>query len=214
MPAGNFLETRERHPVTLGVAVAVHGVALAALLLAKPDLMPMPPEVIRLIDPTVKPPPEPVDVLPETPKPPMGRVERPTPEVPIERNETAREFVTDTAELGGGIAPGEGIAIEPLPRILDPVITAPQFDSRFARDVQPPYPPGMQRLEIEGRVTVRVLVGTDGRALRIEPVASDHEAFFEATRAWGLRRWRFTPATRDGVPVEAWRTASVRFEID
>jgi protein TonB len=62
-----------------------------------------------------------------------------------------------------------------------------------------------------GKVTVRVLIGTDGRVKQVEPVTATSDAFFRATRDQALRRWRFRPGTRDGVPQEAWRTMSVTF---
>ena len=69
-------------------------------------------------------------------------------------------------------------------------------------------------MDIEGVVTVRVLVGVDGRPLRIEAVKVDHDAFFTATRDWAMRNWKFAPATRDGVAFQEWRTMTVRFEMN
>ena len=72
----------------------------------------------------------------------------------------------------------------------------------------------MQRLGIEGSVTVRVLVGSDGRPLRIEAVKVDQDSFLTATRDWAMKHWRFAPATRDGEPYEEWRTMTVRFTMN
>lgn len=61
---------------------------------------------------------------------------------------------------------------------------------------------------------MKVLVGIDGRVKAVELVSADDPGFAEATRRQALRHWRFRPATRDGVPVESWRTMTVRFRMD
>jgi protein TonB len=94
-----------------------------------------------------------------------------------------------------------------------PVLVGARPDPRFARALQPDYPPSERRAEREGRVTVRVLVGIDGRVKQIELVSAASDQFFEATRRQALEKWRFTPATRDGIPEEAWRTMSVTFVL-
>jgi periplasmic protein TonB len=109
-----------------------------------------------------------------------------------------------------------GTDIEPKIEPLQPV--QPTLTTAFVRNrdkglLQPEYPLIEQRLGNEGRVTVRVLIGTDGRVTQVEPVSFTSEAFLEATRKQALKKWRFSPATRDGVPVESWHTMSVRFEI-
>jgi periplasmic protein TonB len=70
------------------------------------------------------------------------------------------------------------------------------------------------RLEIEGSVTVRVLIGTDGRVRQVQVVRATDPEFAKATERQALRAWRFKPATRDGVPVEDWQTLTVRFDIN
>ena len=105
---------------------------------------------------------------------------------------------------------GEGLSIKPQPV---PVEISAQIDGRYSNDLQPPYPAGLERAEIEGRATVRVQVGTDGRVLAVELVRADDPGFFNATRDQALRRWRFRPATRDGQPIVSWVTKTVVFRI-
>ncbi len=81
-------------------------------------------------------------------------------------------------------------------------------------EMQPPYPPPLQRAEVEGSVTVRVLVGGDGRPRDIVLVRTDDPQFFAAARNWGMRHWRFKPATEDGTAVESWFTLTVRFTME
>ena len=102
------------------------------------------------------------------------------------------------------------VAIDP-PTPPAPVIRA----ARFARNasLQPSYPTIMLRAEIEGSVTVRVHIDTNGRVIEVQRVHADHDAFFDATRRHALRNWRFEPATRDGRPVDSWQQHTVTFRI-
>ena len=215
MQADGFLARRERHPFGMTMALAINGAALTALMLAKGPAIPLPPKIIQLIPIAAPepPPPEP------TPPPPMPREPVRTPDqvtavkpiVPADPGPA--EFVLPKqppVTPGGGATPGLEIKPPPLPL---PVLTDAYPAPGYADDFQPPYPPGKQRLGEEGRAVVRVLVGTDGRVKKVERVSGTDEAFLLATERQALRRWRFRPATRDGVPIESWKTMTVRFEM-
>ena len=79
---------------------------------------------------------------------------------------------------------------------------------------QPPYPASEQRLGREGRVTIRVLIGIDGRVAAAERVRATSDAFYRATEQHALRHWRFRPATVDGRPVESRKSITVEFRLD
>lgn len=213
MQASGFLDQKQRHPFALGAALAINLAAVGALMVAKGPTLPLPPEIITLINPTPdRPPPEPIETPPQPRDLPKQRetMTVPRPEVPT----TPRtDFVfpplpRDPVEgpVGAG-KPIDIVAPTPLP-----VLTDAALDTRFADDFQPPYPPGKQRLGDEGKAVLRVLIGADGRVKRVERVSGD-DAFLSVSERQALRRWRFKPATRDGVPVETWKTMTVRFEI-
>jgi protein TonB len=109
--------------------------------------------------------------------------------------------------------------VELTPPLLPPVVApAPvlvnaRYDNRFASAMQPEYPSEMARTETEGTAVIRVLVGADGRVKQVENVRSDHASFFEATRKQALNKWRFKPATRDGVAYDSWREMKVHFQM-
>ena len=105
----------------------------------------------------------------------------------------------------------EAVAVDPP--IAPPVLVAATVDPRYARDLQPEYPAGERRAERTGTVTVRVTIGRDGRVTAAECIASASDAFCRATRAQALSKWRFRPATRDGVAVESTREMTVRFQL-
>jgi protein TonB len=105
-------------------------------------------------------------------------------------------------------------ATDPItPTSLPPVFVSATMDPAAAGRFQPEYPASLARAEIEGVVTVRVLIGADGRVKQVDLVSATDPAFFEATRKQALRYWRFRPATSDGTPAESWRTMTVRFRL-
>ena len=138
-------------------------------------------------------------------------------DLPKARDVTPTPFASVGGDLTlGGAGIGDGIPIGPIEDIAppaDPVITGAALNSRYAGQFQPSYPTAMVRMEQEGLVSVRVLVGIDGRAKKIELISTPHQDFWDSTRKHALRKWRFTPATKDGKPYEAWITLKVRFEL-
>jgi periplasmic protein TonB len=210
-----YLATTTRRPAVMAGTIAIHVAGLAALLLIAP-------QVTQYVDPgmEVKHIPLPTDppLIPKDDKriiktaPHDDHITTKTTLVPSKSTDDG--FTSDPGPLTGIGSGGDVTGIVEFPPIdppKDPVIVGPRFSGRNA---QPPYPPGLQRLEIEGKVTVRVLVGIDGRPVRIEAVQADNDGFFTATRDWGMKHWRFTPATRDGVPFQDWRTMTVRFDMN
>ena len=143
------------------------------------------------------------------PKPEIEILQPPKPGPTVTESETGTTILNG----GGGDDGGTG-TIRQLPEPPMPVFKAALRDPRFARDLQPDYPVGKLRLEIEGSATVRVLVGTDGRVRQVQVVRASDADFAKATERQALRSWRFKPATRDGVPVEDWQTLTVRFDIN
>ncbi len=210
----SYIDSRRTRidPAGLGGALAVSSVIILGIATAAPNLianLPEPPLVITRI---FNPPPKPVDT-------PIERHKAPTKETRV----TATKPPATGAKSGNGstaIGPGPGPEIlKPGPGpdiIVDPpqplpVRTTALFTARSA--AQPPYPRSLQADGVEGVAIVRVLVGTDGRVKAVQSVHADSPLFFEATRDHALRKWRFTPATEDGRPVESWREMTVRFVI-
>jgi protein TonB len=107
-----------------------------------------------------------------------------------------------------------GTAFEPVKPTPPPVMIGPSVDPRYAGYFQPAYPADEIRAGNAGRVTVKVLIGTDGRVKDIERVSAASDSFWEATRRQALAKWRFKPATRDGVAYESWKTMNVSFVLN
>ncbi len=172
-----------------------------------------------------KPPPPPE---PDQPQPkqiehqPVTHMTVPKPVIDLKPDTDFTAKPTDpgpvpfTPTIGKDLDPAPYVSPPtPMPPVAaDPVITKVMRDPKYARAFQPDYPAAMQRLEKEGRVSVKVLVGTDGRVKQVEILSATDPAFAEATRRQAIGSWRFKPATRDGVAQEEWFTTSVVFRLD
>jgi protein TonB len=103
----------------------------------------------------------------------------------------------------------------PLPVVSNPPPAPPAPIARTAAVIsassceKPEYPSASRRLEEEGTVTLKFLVGVDGR---VKESAVDKSSGFrrldEAARQ-GLSKCQFKPGTENGQPVEGW--ASMRY---
>lgn len=202
-----------------GGIVALVGVGLLSM---KTDILPTvtAPFEGTMID-LPPPPPSESKIDPEPAKPqaaitaPTPAIQLPNPNLPIAKVGEPSDPIPFTPTAGSEIVLPVDPPVVPLPKPLpDPVLTKAARDPRYASAFQPLYPPAMQRMEKEGRVSVKVLVGSDGRVKDVQILSASDPAFAEATRRQALKSWRFKPATRDGVPQEEWFTTSVVFRLD
>lgn len=208
-------------PATIGAVLVVHLVLGAAIL-----SMTQFSQVIR--DPGIlwtrnipvdKPKPEPAKPRPhpESHKAPDRTVTLVQPRIDLPKQPPIDIIVpgltptTDNFTRGGGTT--TTIDTGHLPETATPILVEAKPDRRYADLFQPAYPAAMLRLQMEGKVTVRVSIGPDGRVQDVTLISAPDPAFFEATRRQALSRWRFTPATRDGVPVASEKVMTVTFRI-
>ena len=64
---------------------------------------------------------------------------------------------------------------------------------------------------MRGRLKVRLLVRADGTVGRVDIVMSSGDVVLDQSARDGLLRWRFIPASRGGVPIEAYLSLWVTF---
>jgi protein TonB len=70
------------------------------------------------------------------------------------------------------------------------------------------------RKHLEGEVLLRVRVGTDGLPLAVEIArSSGHRVLDDAARRTVLAQWRFRPAMRDGLAVQAVGLVPIVFRL-
>lgn len=216
MSETGFLAQKPRSPAGLVIVIALHGVALTALALSKMPVERYVPEALKIRHiPNPEPPPPNPEPPPEAPKA-RESIETVKPFVPVPPQ--ASDYVVidlptlPPAQFGTPSGTGTGPIPQPRPLPPDPVRVEARMSS--ASVLQPPYPASEQRLDREGSVTIRLVIGADGRVKAAEKVRATSDAFYRATERHALRHWRFHPATLDGRPVESSRTVTVDFVLD
>jgi len=202
-------------PTTLGIVILLHGAVLGALILAKME-MPQKPDFtpIETYPVRVKPIPEPnppEDIKP-APKQRVETVERivetlPPPEREIFYKPETTPRDAEPTRLATIIEPPRH-----QPIITTPVRREARIDPRS--ELKPPYPASEQRMGTEGQVTIRVLIGADGRVKSAEKMRATNDVFYQATVRHALRNWRFKPATLDGRPIESSKVMTLHFELN
>lgn len=217
MYANHHLSPSRLNPAGLGAAIAINAAVVAALIFAAPHVVPRAPDkptTIWNVEPDEPPPPE---ALPQPKIPPAEKIFTPVPplDLPIRLAESLETTTTLPPPPSGdliGKTEALPIPVEPPPVPL-PALVEPSIDQRYAADLQPMYPPAERRAGREGSVTIRVLIGVDGRVKEAQQVRATSDHFWRATLDRALAKWRFKPGTRGGVPVEAWRTMTLRFVL-
>jgi periplasmic protein TonB len=207
-------------PASLGGAVLVNGLILLGIIFAAPHVtgeLADSPTLVKFI-PQPPPKPDPVMEKPKANPDPATIAKRLTlpPPRPIDaKNDNDVEVKIEWIDVPPPPPPppDDEIIIAKPPVVIEPIFKGAVIHPKYRDVLQPEYPPGLIRQEIEGSVTLRVRVGTDGRVKAIEPVRFDDAELLRTTHAHALRKWRFLPATRDGVAVESWREMTVRFQI-
>jgi protein TonB len=220
MAQQGFLEQKPRSPGSLTIVIALHGAAIAALMLAKMEYV-RPPTVITgayNVKPDEPPPPEKIEPVETKQQQVKSRIDTVTPVIrPLVFNDIVITEPKPTEPVTFDPRPIGPVTIDPPadpapPPKADPVRKEAQIDPRSR--LQPAYPPSEERAEVTGSVTVIVTIGTDGRVKDVEKVRAASEAFYRATEQQALRHWRFKPATLDGKPIESRKTMTVHFQLD
>ena len=219
------------------VTVAMHAMAALALLSYEPvrsavfSAAPIMVELITL--PKAEPKPEPpVEILPPPPKPeprpkpkpkpkpkpvvkPQPKPPEPAPVLaaPAEAPSPVVAATPPPAPEPEPAPPPVAIAAPPAPPPVVPVIP-PVFNADYLRNPPPAYPALSRRIGEEGRVILRVLVGTAGSAEEVQVrTSSGHPRLDQAARA-AVQRWKFVPARRGEHPVAAWVLIPISFRLE
>ena len=215
--------TRSMAMGATGSALLLVTAALATLLALKVvrDFAPPLTPIVVTIDPNV-PPPSIRDVwLPPLPTtyidmPPVDGIVVPTPEERVApdrglptRDELNRDARPAVPGDGGGIV----ITRPPEPEL--PKVDGYQYyedPPEVLKAVEPAYPEIARQAGLEGLVTLKLLVGTDGRVHGV--VVADGVPVLNDAAVQAAWRYLFKPALAGGRPVAVWVAVPFRFRLN
>ena len=211
----------KRKLIGLAAVVVLHALLFWAIQagLARTVIQKMPTVVQALLLEEKRPETPPLPPLPPTPPAPPA-----PPALPSPPKTTALPpaFVPPADTPAPTAAPNAIAAVTATPSAAAPAtatVTAPTASPRppvrtvasvnMAQCEKPDYPSASRRMEEEGTVSLRFLVGADGKVIQSEvEKSSGYKRLDEAARA-GLSKCQFKPAMVDGKPEQAW--ASIKY---
>lgn len=212
----------------LGVVIAVHVGALAALLSIRPVAeavglpRPLMASLLTVPEPEPEIEPEPLpprpQVLPRPVQPPpvlAAKADAPTPvavPAPPPEPEPIPEVLPAPEPIPEPVRT-VAAAVAPAPPASPAPVVPPRFDADYLDNPAPVYPALSRRLREEGRVLLRVFVSSEGRAVRVEVRdSSGHERLDGAART-AVEHWRFVPARQGDKGVAAWVLVPISFSL-
>jgi protein TonB len=196
-----------------------------AILLQETPPPPPPAPKVEPTPPAAPPPltPQPTSPAVEPAPPPPVAVPSPTPPAQVPPVEVA---VVSSTTPTQAITAVTSKAPQPTPASTAAAAAAPAAPARAALPTRTPasvsaaqcdkpdYPSASRRMEEEGTVSLRFLVGVDGKVIQSEiEKSSGFKRLDEAARA-GLSKCRFQPATVDGRPEQAWASMKYTWRLE
>jgi protein TonB len=195
--------------IGLGVTLALHALAAAALLSyapARKALLAAAPIMVEILDPPSLEPPK---VAPPTHLP------KPVPAARQPERPTERPVLAAPAEAPSPIsAPSvPSAAVAEAPPALLPV-SAPVFNAAYLENPAPPYPGMSRRMHEEGKVILRVHVTPAGTADEVQVRASSGSGRLDESARDTVKTWKFVPAKRGAEAVPAWVLIPISFRLE
>jgi len=89
----------------------------------------------------------------------------------------------------------------------------PVFDAKHLNNPSPIYPEMARQRGIEGDVLLKVLVSSQGKALRVEIIKSSGSKMLDLSAQDTIKNWQFIPASFDNQAVEASVIVPISFKI-
>ncbi len=78
----------------------------------------------------------------------------------------------------------------------------------------PVYPELAQRMKIEGKIWLKLLIGSDGKVKKIESIGSSSNVGFEESAIAASKQWKYTIPTINGHPVSIWFIVPFVFTLE
>ena len=218
------------------MVLAVHAVALWGLQRlpgATPAPMVIPAQVIATFitpepEPIVMPepmplaPPEPVVQPKPVPKPQPKPQPKPKPQ-PLPKAVASPDPAPATAPTGT-LDPEPTAPATPTPAptaaqastdtAAPAAIVMPSSSAAYLNNPRPSYPSISRRMGEQGKVMLRVFVNAQGQPEQIQIQQSSGFDRLDKAAVDAVRRWKFTPGSRNGVAEAMWNIVPINFVLE
>ena len=95
-----------------------------------------------------------------------------------------------------------------------PKVELPSSKADYLHNPPPDYPRMSKRLGEQGRVVVKVLIGEDGRAQKVELLTTSGFERLDKSAMEAAMRWRYVPGKRGGVAEAMWYQVPIQFTLE
>ena len=214
-----------RNAVIILSVVLFHAVALWALqtgLLRRAAEIVIPAQVLAEFvtpptpeakepPPPAQPPPKPMPRQPvvrqQAPRPVAKPDPIPAPNAPMGVAEAVPTPVTEAP-------PTPTAPPAPPSPPAPPRIELPSSNAGYLNNPKPTYPAISRRLGEQGKVVLRVFIDAEGSPQQIEIRQSSGYERLDQQALDAVRRWRFVPGKRNGVPEAMWNIVPINFVLE
>ncbi|MBN2444575.1 MAG: energy transducer TonB [Spirochaetales bacterium] len=132
----------------------------------------------------------------------------PIPQLPGSLSNISVDLPDFEAENTSGLAEKLLGDLEGVAMTEDSVDTLP-----VPKQMQITYPERAKQREIEGKVRVSLLIGTDGKILKFKILDSNPPGIFDEAVRNAVAYWIFEPARYQNNPVQIWVTIPIPFKL-
>jgi protein TonB len=196
------------------VEVVVPVMAISQAEPPPPPPPPKPPEPVKPPEPPkLTPPPktpQPVLTPPPTPQPPAPA----TPEPPAVLAAPTAAPTAPAVQAAPPAPPPPAPPAPPPPPAAPAKVEMPSSKADYLHNPPPDYPRMSKRLGEQGKVVLKVLIGTDGTPQKVELVTSSGFERLDKSAMDAAMRWRYVPGKRGGVPEAMWYQVPIQFTLE
>lgn len=172
-------------------------------------------DTVALSPPSPPPPPRVFEESPREPDPlPQPRMD--TPRRALDPVPPSMNLEIALGDIHGDFQVPFGVRQTDLSQqVRDMIFDIGELDQppRPLARLDPVYPPRARMRRLEGEVVVEFVVDPDGTVRAIDVVASRPGDIFTESAVRAIRRWRFSPGTKDGDAVPARVRQKVTFSL-
>lgn len=116
---------------------------------------------------------------------------------------------------GAAIADTNSAGLLDQESVRDMVMTEDAVDQppRPIERIRPAYPPRARVQGVTGKVTLGLLIGAEGRVVKVKVLDAQPPGVFDTAALEAIRNWRFEPARYKAQAVKVWARQTVKFDL-